>query len=101
MHQPKQPTWPPSAAASLCTLAWRSAKSHLLEDVYAYNDFSHTGDNPGCKPRRTVMQSRKKALLISEHTGHMYPTKSYDTWSHRQAQALRHARVIGGWGSPG
>ena len=68
-------------------------KSHLLEDVYAYNDFSHTGDNPGCKPRRTVMQSRKKALLISEHTGHMYPTKSYDTWSHRQAQALRHARV--------
>lgn len=68
-------------------------KSRLLEDVYAYNDFSHTGDNPGCKPRRTVMQSRKKALLISEHTGHMYPTKSYDTWSHRQAQALRHARV--------
>lgn len=59
-------------------------KSHLLEDVYAYNDFSHTGDNPGCKPRRTVMQSRKKALLISEHTGHMYPTKSYDTWSHRR-----------------
>lgn len=68
-------------------------KSRLLEDVYAYNDFSHTGDNPGCKPRRAVMQSRKKALLISEHTGHMYPTKSYDTWSHRQAQALRHARV--------
>ena len=23
----------------------------------------------------------------------MYPTKAYDTWSHRQAQALRHARV--------
>ena len=68
-------------------------KSHLLEDVYAYNDFSHTGDNPGCKPRRAVMQSRKKALLISEHTAHMYPTKSYDSSSHRQAQALRHARV--------
>ena len=23
----------------------------------------------------------------------MYPAKAYDTWSHRQAQALRHARV--------
>ena len=27
-------------------------KSSLLEDVYAYNDFSHTGNNPGCKPKR-------------------------------------------------
>ena len=26
-------------------------KSSLLEDVYAYNDFSHTGGNPGCRPR--------------------------------------------------
>ena len=68
-------------------------KSHLLEDVYAYNDFSHTGDNAGCKPKHAVMSSRKKALLISEHNGHMYPTKAYDTWSHRQAQALRHAKV--------
>jgi beta-galactosidase len=34
-----------------------------------------------------------KALLISECNGHMYPTKSFDTWERRQEQALRHARV--------
>ncbi len=27
-------------------------KSSLLEDVYSYNDFSHTGDNPGVKPKK-------------------------------------------------
>jgi beta-galactosidase len=29
-------------------------KSSLLEDVYAYNDFSHTGNNPGCKLKRRM-----------------------------------------------
>ena len=69
-------------------------KSSLLEDVYAYNDFSHTGGNPGCKPKKSVTPDEKKALLISEHNGHMFPTKSYDPWSKRQDHALRHARVL-------
>ena len=69
-------------------------KSSLLEDVYAYNDFSHTGNNPGCKPKKTVTPDEKKALLISEHNGHMFPTKSCDPWSKRQDHALRHARVL-------
>ena len=69
-------------------------KSSLLEDVYAYNDFSHTGNNPGCKPKKAVTPDEKKALLISEHNGHMFPTKSYDPWSKRQDHALRHARVL-------
>jgi len=68
-------------------------KSSLLEDVYAYNDFSHTGSNPGCKPRKSVMTDAKKPLLISEHNGHMFPTKSFDTWEKRQEHALRHTRV--------
>ena len=69
-------------------------KSSLLEDIYAYNDFSHTGKNPGCKPKKAVTPDEKKALLISEHNGHMFPTKSYDPWQRRQEQALRHARVL-------
>ena len=69
-------------------------KSSLLEDVYAYNDFSHKGNNPGCKPKDKVTPDMGKALLISEHTGHMFPTKSYDTWQRRQEHALRHARVL-------
>ena len=69
-------------------------KSSLLEDVYAYNDFSHRGNNPGCKEKDKVTPDMDKALLISEHSGHMFPTKSYDTWERRQEHALRHARVL-------
>jgi len=69
-------------------------KSSLLEDVYAYNDFSHMGTNAGCEPKSRVTPDMGKALLISEHNGHMFPTKSFDTWERRQEQALRHARVL-------
>ncbi len=69
-------------------------KSHLLEDVYAYNDFSHNWLTPGAKKKKDVTPDMGKALLISEHNGHMFPTKSFDPWEKRQAQALRHARVL-------
>lgn len=70
-------------------------KSSLLEDVYAYNDFSHTGENAGCRKKKDVTPDMGKALLISEHNGHMFPTKSFDTSSRRQEHALRHANVLG------
>ena len=69
-------------------------KSNLLEDVYAFNDFSHTGDNGGARAKKDVSPAPDKPLLISECNGHMYPTKAFDSWSHRQEQALRHARVL-------
>ncbi len=69
-------------------------KSSLLEDVYAFNDFSHTGNNPGAKPKSEVTTDISKGFLISEHNGHMFPTKSYDNWERRQEHALRHARVL-------
>ncbi len=68
-------------------------KSHLLEDVYAYNDFSHDGTAPGAKKRSTVTPDMDKPYLISECNGHMFPTKSFDPWEKRQEHALRHARV--------
>ena len=68
-------------------------QSSLLEDVYGYNDFSHTGNNPGVKPKRSVTPDVRKPLLITEHNGHMFPTKSFDPWLKRQEHALRHARV--------
>ena len=68
-------------------------KSHLIEDVYSYNDFSHTGTNPGVKPKKNVTPNLNKPLLITEHNGHMFPTKSFDPWQKRQEHALRHARV--------
>ena len=69
-------------------------KSSLLEDVYSYNDFSHCGDNAGVKPKRKVTPDMNRALIVSEHNGHMFPTKSFDPWEKRQAQTLRHARVL-------
>ena len=68
-------------------------QSHLLEDVYGYNDFSHTGNNPGVRPKKNVTPDMNKALLITEHSGHMFPTKSFDPWMKRQEHTLRHARV--------
>ncbi len=69
-------------------------KSSLLEDVYSYNDFSHNGRTPGCKPKKKVTSDMGKALIISECNGHMFPTKSFDPWEKRQEHALRHARVL-------
>ena len=69
-------------------------KSHLLEDVYAFNDFSHNGITPGAKPKKAVSPDVSKPMLISEANGHMFPTKAYDPWEKRQEQALRHARVM-------
>ena len=69
-------------------------KSHLLEDVYSFNDFSHKGDNGGVRPKKKVAPTAQSAIIISEHNGHMFPTKSYDPWSKRQEQALRHAKVL-------
>ena len=68
-------------------------KSNLLEDVYAYNDFSHIGFNPGVRLKKNVTPDMNKPLLVSEHSGHMFPTKSFDTWTKRQDHALRHATV--------
>ena len=68
-------------------------KSRLLEDVYAYNDFSHDGTAPGAKKLSAVTPDMDKPYLISECNGHMFPTKSFDPWEKRQEHALRHARV--------
>ena len=68
--------------------------SHLLEDVYTYNDFSHSGANAGCEKKRSVTSDPDKGYLISEYNGHMYPTKAFDSELHRAAHLLRHARVL-------
>ena len=69
-------------------------KSHLFEDVYTYNDFSHDGTTPGCEPKKKVTSDMGKAYLVSEYNGHMYPTKAFDWEEHRMRHALRHATVL-------
>jgi beta-galactosidase len=56
--------------------------STFLEDVYTYNDFSNTVVDPSEQP-----------FLITEFSGHMFPTK---IWDHEQRlidHALLHAKV--------
>lgn len=69
-------------------------KSSLLEDVYAFNDFSYNGTTPGCRHKEDIVPDISKAILITEHDGHMFPTKAFDHWARRQEQALRHATVL-------
>lgn len=69
-------------------------KSHLLEDVYAYNDFSHTGDNAGLKAKKNVTSKKHRPYFVSECNGHMFPTKPFDDERHRLSHALRHAKVL-------
>ena len=68
-------------------------KSHLLEDVYAFNDFIHSGNNMPITPK-FIVTGLSKPLIISEHNGHMFPTKSFDHEVKRLDHALRHARVV-------
>ena len=69
-------------------------KSSLLEDVYAFNDFSHSGSNSGLKAKKSVTSNKNKPYLVSECNGHMFPTKSFDDERHRLSHALRHAKVL-------
>ncbi|MBQ7638451.1 MAG: glycoside hydrolase family 2 protein [Clostridia bacterium] len=67
-------------------------RSHLLEDVYTYNDFSHSGSFVKLLPPALVT-GFKAPYLVTEHNGHMYPTKSFDREEIRREHALRHLRV--------
>ena len=69
-------------------------KSSLLEDVYAFNDFSHEGNNRGCRKKKDVTPDTSKGYLISEYNGHMFPTKPFDCEKHRVEHLLRHANVM-------
>ena len=69
-------------------------KSHLLEDVYTYNDFVHDGQSPGCEKKKAVTSDAGKPYLVTEYCGHMFPTKTFDSEAHRTEHALRHAAVL-------
>ena len=69
------------------------AGSHFFEDVYTYNDFVHSGSNIALKTRKEVARARVP-YLVTEHNGHMFPTKKVDCEEKRVEHALRHLRVL-------
>jgi beta-galactosidase len=56
--------------------------SSFLEDVYTYNDFSNT-----------VIEPTEQPYLITEFSGHMFPTKIGDHEERLIEHALLHAKV--------
>lgn len=69
-------------------------KSSFLEDVYAFNDFSHDGKTAGCEKKKNVTSDINKPYLVSEYNGHMYPTKAFDREDIRTEHMRRHANVL-------
>ena len=65
--------------------------SHLLEDVYTFNDFNRAGAT-----NRKEICPKDVPYLITEYNGHMYPTKTYDDALHRLEHTLRYARMLDG-----
>ncbi|MCK4551831.1 MAG: glycoside hydrolase family 2 protein [Tenericutes bacterium] len=68
-------------------------KSEFLEDIYTYNDFSHVGNNPGLEMPNKVVRGYIP-YLVTEHNGHIFPTKKFDSEVRRIEHSLRHANVI-------
>ena len=68
-------------------------KSELLEDIYTYNDFSHVGNNPGLEMPNKVARGYVP-YLVTEHNGHIFPTKKFDSEVRRIEHSLRHINVI-------
>ena len=74
--------------------------SHFFEDVYTYNDFVHSGQNEALKDPKDVCRANVP-YLVTEHNGHMFPTKKFDCEEKRVEHALRHLRVLDRmYGSP-
>ncbi len=56
--------------------------SEFLEDVYTFNDFSNSVEEPVQTPH-----------LITEFNGHMFPTKTWDGEERYVEHAIRHAQI--------
>jgi beta-galactosidase len=67
-------------------------KSRFLEDVYGFNDFSYSFEKPLMNPDDVTLPD--VPLFISEHTGHMYPVKSFDHESRHIELIEKHLRII-------
>ena len=74
-------------------------KSHLLEDVYAYNDFSHNGTTPGVKPKKDVTPDMGTALphppfVMDDTIGELLETQEH--FSPSKAAAVRDCLLAAG-----
>ena len=67
--------------------------SHLLEDIYTYNDFTWRENKPTSDPMEVSGLDYEVPHLITEFGGHTYPTKKIDNEHRQTAQMLRHLDI--------
>ena len=68
-------------------------RAALLEDVYSYNDFNYWPGHP-IREVEEVLPVPGTPCLITEHSGHTYPTKSFDHDRRKLTHALRHLDIM-------
>ncbi len=68
-------------------------KNAWLEDVYTYNDFMYWPGHPLTDVDQ-VFPVPDIAGIVTEHSGHTFPTKSFDNEERRLTHALRHLDII-------
>ncbi|PRX28593.1 beta-galactosidase [Orenia metallireducens] len=69
--------------------------SELLEDVYTFNDFIlGNGETILREQEEVTGLSKKVPYLVTEYSGHMYPTRRYDTEERQTEHTLRHYKIL-------
>ena len=68
-------------------------ESHLLEDIYTFNDFSYWGDKVIEDPLEVVGLGEYRPYLITEFGGHTFPTKKVDNECRQMQQLIRHMKI--------
>ena len=67
--------------------------SHLLEDIYTFNDFLWQEGKPTQVPQEVTGLDYEVPHLITEFCGHTYPTKKIDNEHRQLTQMLRHLDI--------
>lgn len=70
--------------------------SHLIEDIYSYNDYSEDdkGEHMLLSAHQASCSTKRVPYLVSEHTGAVLPTKPFDSEERQEEFAVRHARAM-------
>ena len=72
----------------------RKPKEHMVEDVYAYNDFAAGLNGSACRRKSEITPDAEKPYLISAFGGVSYPAKAGDDEARRLGQALLYSNVL-------
>lgn len=68
--------------------------SDILEEVYGYNDYEKHSLTDPFSYNTSEISLGKSPVIITEHTGHLYPARSCGGEKDLLEQALSHARII-------